>query len=46
MFLFVGRAKEPIKRIHLVHDSLLKIERWYKKHCRFVVQKILVLGNI
>ena len=26
MFLFVGRAKEPIKRIHLVYDSLLKIK--------------------
>ena len=25
MFIFVGRANEPIKRIHLVHDSLLKI---------------------
>ena len=26
MFLYVGRAKDPIKRINLVHDSLLKIE--------------------
>ena len=30
MFLFVGRAKEPIKRIHLVHDSLLKIKNGIK----------------
>ena len=26
MFLYVGRANDPIKRIHLVHDSLLKIK--------------------
>ena len=26
MFIFVGRANEPIKRIHLVYDSLLKIK--------------------
>ena len=26
MFLYVGRAKDPIKRINIVHDSLLKIE--------------------
>ena len=26
MFLYVGRAKDPIKRIQLVHDSLLKIK--------------------
>ena len=26
MFLYVGRANDPIKRIKLVYDSLLKIE--------------------
>ena len=26
MFLYVGRAKDPIKRIQLVHDSLVKIK--------------------
>ena len=30
MFLYVGRAKDPIKRINLVHDSLLKIENGIK----------------
>ena len=29
-FLFVGRANDPVKRIHLVHDSLLKIENGLK----------------
>ena len=30
MFLYVGRAKDPIKRINLVHDSLSKIENGIK----------------
>ena len=29
-FLFVGRANDPVKRIHLVHDSLLKIKNGLK----------------
>lgn len=31
MFLYVGRAKDPIKRIGLVYNSLLKIEDGLKK---------------
>ena len=30
MFLYVGRANDPVKRIKLVHDSLLKIENGIK----------------
>ena len=30
MFLYVGRANDPIKRINLVHDSLKKIENGMK----------------
>ena len=30
-FLFVGRANDPIKRINLVYDSLLKIKNGIKK---------------
>ena len=31
MFLYVGRANDPIKRINLVHESLTKIEDGLKK---------------
>jgi len=31
MFLYVGRANDPIKRIKLVHDSLQKIENGLKE---------------
>ena len=31
MFLYVGRAKDPIKRIGLVYESLLKIDNGLKK---------------
>ena len=31
MFLYVGRANDPVKRIKLVRDSLLKIENGLKK---------------
>ena len=31
MFLFVGRANDPIKRFNLVHDTLLKIKNGAKK---------------
>jgi len=31
IFLYVGRANDPVKRIKLVHDSLLKIENGLKE---------------
>ncbi len=30
MFLYVGRANDPVKRINLVHDSIIKIPEGFK----------------
>ena len=46
MFLYIGRANDPIKRINLVHDSLLKIKDGIKKYKNLWYQKILVLEII
>tara|TARA_Y100000780_G_C13406695_1_gene310200 strand:- start:11 stop:151 length:141 start_codon:yes stop_codon:yes gene_type:complete len=30
MFVFVGRANDPVKRVKLIHDSLSKIKNGIK----------------